>query len=1220
MNKTNYSIRTGAILIMIIAGYMFPPSGQAQTAVRPTGSGTSADPFQIDSLANLLWVSQDSSSWSDTLEQTADIDADSTKNWNSGAGFTPIGHATGTINSFTGYYDGEGHSITGLFISQSSGNDLGLFGIISGAVIKNLGLVNVNITGGYHTGGLVASSTTSTIDDCYTTGVVQGNGDNVGGLVGATYGGVLSNSHSTATVSGGNYVGGLVGTNYSSETGSGGNYGTASSITNCYATGNVTGTGNYVGGLTGIDQYHTQIEKCYSSGNVSGAENVGGLVGENLGVNSGLTSTIDSSYSTGSVTGTSVVGGLTGQNEQAAVITNSHSSGNVKCTGNFSGGFAGDNDASSSISDCYCTCIDSGANYAGGFTGACTNGAVITGCYSGGVVVGGSDVGGLAGELSDPAGESHIYNSYSADSVAATGSYVGGLVGYVYECTVNDCYSYGKVSGGSSPIGGLVGYGGNITNSFWDTQTSDQASSGGGYSENTSAMNNESTFTGRGWDFTNTWAIDPGINNGYPGLLWQSQYVASAPADTTYAGTNISWGSATLNGTVMPHKSTTTVKFLYGTVSGTYPDTAVASPSPLYGWDGSAVSANISDLNSSTTYYYRVLASNSYGSTEGSELSFTTSAFVAVQPSGDGTSSSDPYHVDSLQNLYWITQNSDSWDSYFVQDADIDASTSIYWNSGAGFSPIGNSSTNFTGTYNGKGHTITGLFVSASGSSEIGMFGDAANDTLENISLVRESATGGGEVGGLVGLSVSSLIDSCFTSGSVNGGSGGYAGGLVGFDDSSSVIGCSSADTVNDATGQDVGGLAGVSELGSTFTNCHATGNVTAYSIAGGLVGYNTPRSAISECYATGNVTVNASGEGAGGLVGYNFQDCPINKSYSTGTVIGGGYDTGGLIGYNYSNCAITNCYSTGSASGSWDVGGLIGYNSSSVSYCYSTGAVTGTNYVGGLIGFITSSTVTGSLWDIQTSNQSSSAAGNGDSTSAMKVEATFTNAGWDFTNTWAINGAVNDGYPYLQSVHDFSLPVQATDFVATTSAGSVMLRWVTQSEINNAGFNVLREDPGTLSFHVIASYTSDDSLLGLGTSSTGRNYDFTDNHVVSGATYNYKIQSVSTNGTTKDLSTLSVTVDVPKTYALYQNYPNPFNPSTTIRFDLKEQSNVTLDVYNVLGQRVIADNYGTVNAGRYNQIVSMERFASGVYFYRIIAAGNDGQKFVSIKKLLLMK
>ncbi len=211
---------------------------------------------------------------------------------------------------------------------------------------------------------------------------------------------------------------------------------------------------------------------------------------------------------------------------------------------------------------------------------------------------------------------------------------------------------------------------------------------------------------------------------------------------------------------------------------------------------------------------------------------------------------------------------------------------------------------------------------------------------------------------------------------------------------------------------------------------------------------------------------------------------------------------------------------------------------------------------------------------------------------------------------------------------YDVSLAVQAADFLVATDIGSVTLSWKTQSEVDNAGFNVLREDTGTTSgstslttgFKLIASYTSSDNLKGLGTSSTGRSYSFTDNKVTSGKTYNYKVQSVSTSGTTKDLTTLSVTVDVPKNYALYQNYPNPFNPSTTIRFDLKQQSTVSLEIYNVLGQKVDEWIYGLMDAGRYNEVVDMSRFASGVYYYRINAIGNDGQKFVSIKKLMLVK
>jgi hypothetical protein len=210
----------------------------------------------------------------------------------------------------------------------------------------------------------------------------------------------------------------------------------------------------------------------------------------------------------------------------------------------------------------------------------------------------------------------------------------------------------------------------------------------------------------------------------------------------------------------------------------------------------------------------------------------------------------------------------------------------------------------------------------------------------------------------------------------------------------------------------------------------------------------------------------------------------------------------------------------------------------------------------------------------------------------------------------------------------DNSLPVEVTSFKAAADYGSVTLSWRTQSEVNNAGFNVLRQDPSTTSgstslttsFKLISSYTNNDSLKGTGTSNSGRAYDFTDKKVTSGLTYQYKIQSVSTDGTTKDLSTLSVTVDVPKNYALYQNYPNPFNPSTTIQFDLERASTVTLAIYNVLGQKVLEENYGTKNAGTYNEDINLDAFASGVYFYRINVTGNDGQKFSSTKKLVLIK
>jgi len=94
----------------------------------------------------------------------------------------------------------------------------------------------------------------------------------------------------------------------------------------------------------------------------------------------------------------------------------------------------------------------------------------------------------------------------------------------------------------------------------------------------------------------------------------------------------------------------------------------------------------------------------------------------------------------------------------------------------------------------------------------------------------------------------------------------------------------------------------------------------------------------------------------------------------------------------------------------------------------------------------------------------------------------------------------------------------------------------------------------------------------------------------------------------------------IPTEYALWQNYPNPFNPTTTIRFDLKQPSNVTLKIYDIIGQEVLVKDYGMMKAGRFNEVFTMSREASGVYIYRIVAKGVDGETFVAVKKMLELK
>ena len=104
--------------------------------------------------------------------------------------------------------------------------------------------------------------------------------------------------------------------------------------------------------------------------------------------------------------------------------------------------------------------------------------------------------------------------------------------------------------------------------------------------------------------------------------------------------------------------------------------------------------------------------------------------------------------------------------------------------------------------------------------------------------------------------------------------------------------------------------------------------------------------------------------------------------------------------------------------------------------------------------------------------------------------------------------------------------------------------------------------------------------------------------------------------------------VETPQTYKLYQNYPNPFNPTTTIQFDLMDQSVVTLKIYNILGQEVATLlDHATLEDGTQEVEFNASNFASGVYFYRLISEsvadpdeGISSQQFMTVKKMLLIK
>jgi hypothetical protein len=538
-------------------------------------------------------------------------------------------------------------------------------------------------------------------------------------------------------------------------------------------------------------------------------------------------------------------------------------------------------------------------------------------------------------------------------------------------------------------------------------------------------------------------------------------------------------------------------------------------------------------------------------------------AQTATAPSGSGTSL-DPYLIDSLSNLYWVTQNSASWNAYFQQTADIDASASSGWDSGNGFSPIGSQSTSFDGTYDGNGHTIDSLFISISNSDYVGMFGLVSDGVIRNLRLTNENITGASEVGGLVGNSTGSgmaLIDSCSTGGIITG-----------------------------SGTQEIGGLVGMATASTTIKNCCSTARVNGTNLVGGLVGHNDQGTMITNCYSTGSV--NASGQGIGGLVGYNTHTSPasaqIVNSYTAGRLIGSGVSqVGGLAGAN--SGAISNSFWNTDSSGATGVGAGSGSGA--------TGATS--------VQMQTLSTFTGAGWDF------------------VLETVNGTNDYWDMDTT---HKAINHGYPFLswQDHGAIALPVELTSFTGIAAGANAVLNWKTAAEVQNAGFEIQRT-AGSEQLVVNSknnqqspanNWTKVGYVSGAGTSNTPHSYSFTNNIGTSGC-YSFRLKQIDRNGAFTYSQTATVNVGAaPRVFSLDQNYPNPFNPSTTIQFTVPNDGRATLRVYNAIGQEVATLFNDEAAAGVVHEVqFSGSNLASGIYFSRLEFGGK-----MQANKMLLLK
>jgi hypothetical protein len=766
MNGTRNSNLLGKITILLIICCCSLPA-QAKYG---GGTGEPNDPYQIWDANHMNAIGADPCDWDKHFILMADIDLSAY----TGTSFNIIG--TGHFEysptmtywfvgaPFTGVFDGNGHSISNFTYEYSGDEFVGLFGCVDG---ESAQIKNLGLRD---------------VD------IYAHFGDRVGPLVGLLFNGTVINCYTQGgSVSGDYRVGGLIG--QSDE---------PASICNCYTDVNVSSNDN-IGGLVGTNL--GTITDCYSTGEVSGIYYVGGLAGSNGG-------TVSNCYSFGLVSGGYAVGGMVGDN--GGIINNCYTNGSISGE-NGVGGLVGDNGGI--ITDCYSTGSVSGNSGIGGLVGYTWFG-IITNCYAACDVEGTEIVGGLVGYNSR-----NVVNCYAIGSVSGTIN-VGGLVGRNgderYSGTITNCYSAAPVMG-TTNVGGLVGLNedGTVTFSFWDVNTSGLDYSDGGVGKTTAEMQTMSTFTDAGWDFAGEYENGPSddwaepLSGGYMILWWQLSPLPELP---TFSG-----------GTGEPDDP-----YLILT----------AAELNHIGHNPRLMSRHfklIDDIDLTGTDFFIIGKRECpfTGNFDGNGK--TISNFIYRRTNQDETGFFTC--VDNMQSQI---------KDLYLKDSCVEATNTDYVGALCGTLTAG---------------TITGCHIEAC------------------------SVLGKRYIGGLVGFNIDGTISNCTSSGSVSGGGmgsflgSGYVGGLVG-SNYGVIRNCASHSSVISGSDDHVGGLVGnnggfgckpipwgCGDYPGTISNSYSTGSVSGDRWIGGLVGMNWD-STITNCYSAGSVSGNSN---VGGLVGYDY-------------------------------------------------------------------------------------------------------------------------------------------------------------------------------------------------------------------------------------------------------------------------------------------------------------------------------------------------------------
>lgn len=781
-----------------------------------------------------------------------------------------------------------------------------------------------SVEGGENTGGFAGYLMEECrIDNCSAGGQVTG-GDSTGGFVGAGLEDiVLDQCSSTGDVDGQERVGGFAGHVYETE------------LSNCSSTGAVKGT-NYVGGFLGeVSSTSSALTACEASGAVEGRERVGGFIG-NL-----KDAPVTECHASGAVEGRKFTGGFAGFIRDTTV-QNCSAEGLVKGVGGSpesTGGFAGTVEYESKLLSCQASGNVSGKDDVGGFVGNAVGSndryLDFEACQALGSVRGESNVGGFGGNIREGA---TVKTSHAAGAVEGLDN-TGGFVGRIFEGgEISYNHALGSVEG-KTATGGFVGTveaGGEFQYCFTLGDVEGTTDTGG--------------FAGRMYQAEVECCYTRGAvkgNTGTGGFAAKSQQTILL--DNCYAAGAVS-GDGSAGGLV---------KEADGLITHCYWDRDLSGLS----WSAAGTGLASAEMRFPATEFFEGW---DFGQDWRVDYANENDGYPVLREEGEqysgGTGAADnPFQLLLPGDWAQFAASPGDWDKHFKLTIDLDFE-------GQPFTPIGNGTTAFTGSFDGQDHVIRNVSLGDNANSEQGddrgIFGHVGSGgTISKLHGVAIQIAGRDRVGGLVGFLQGTLSGCTLVDSHVEGRN--KVGGLVGHAENPALIVQSACIAEVEASGAEAGGMAGYSDS-STFKEVWAGGSVIAQGdTAGGLVGYGE-YFAIEDAYAA--VAVSAA-DRVGGLVGHASEG-EIKRAYAIGVVsVSGKAGTlaGGLMGFNATNIIPENSY-----------------------------------------------------WNRESTGQDGSVAAGRRTTEQMTgADAQQNYRNWDFDTIWAMPEGIrrNQGYPYLRGV-----------------------------------------------------------------------------------------------------------------------------------------------------------------------------------------------------------